>query len=77
MALDAEQRRRTVGAILARHRGRVGISQAELAQQAVVAQSLISMIERGHRDISRTTVLRLGSVLGGGFIREVIKEQYS
>ncbi len=65
------------GAILRRVRNEKGLSQERLALDGGLDRTFISLLERGKRQPSLTTLLQLSKVLGvkaSEIIREVEKE---
>jgi uncharacterized protein len=62
---------KTAGSLLRRARQGAGISQAELAFRAGVAQSVISAYEAGHRQPSLPTLARLIDAAGSDLVVDV------
>ncbi len=61
--MTEEQIRRRIGEIVLMKRRRMGVTQEELAGRAGLRTSYISDIERGRRNFSVITLLRLCSAL--------------
>ncbi|MAM71825.1 MAG: transcriptional regulator [Gammaproteobacteria bacterium] len=65
------------GVVLRRLREEKGISQENLALEGNLDRTFISMLERGKRQPSLTTILNLAKVLGvgeGELVEFVVKE---
>lgn len=67
-----DQAAETAGSLLRRARAAAGISQAELAARAGVAQSVISAYEAGHRQPALPTLAKLIEAAGCDLVVDVL-----
>ena len=62
--MGADRRTRVAGDLLRLARAKTGLTQAELARRAGVAQALISSYENGHRQPTLPALIRLLEAAG-------------
>jgi transcriptional regulator with XRE-family HTH domain len=54
---------KNIGLAIRLHRVNLGMSQKELAQTAELSISYVSLVERGKRDLTYTTLVKIGKAL--------------